>query len=483
MESLLQWYEGMAPFTPWRSETDSMGSKRVRADALWGAQTQRSLENFAISSEMMPVAVIHALVIVKKACAKLNMSTGALDWHLGEAILQAADEILAGRHANQFPLSLWQTGSGTQTNMNVNEVLANRASEILGGQRGDHRLVHPNDHVNLGQSSNDAFPSAMAVAAVKSLTDDFFPALKDLRQALQDKAQEFSSVIKVGRTHLMDATPITLGQEFSGYVSQLDHCLAHVRDALPHLQELALGGTAVGTGLNSPPGFGENAAQEISSMTSLVFTSASNKFEAVATSDAFVQMHGTLKGTATALLKIANDLRLMGSGPRAGLGEISFPENEPGSSIMPGKVNPTQCEALIMACMQVMGNDLAISMAGASGNFELNVCRPLIAHAFLQSVRLLSDSTRSLSLHCIQGLKANQAKIAENLNNSLMLVTALVPHVGYDAAAQVARRAKEENLSLKEAVVSLGLATASQYDEWVKPIHMVGSQNAARPAS
>lgn len=473
----------MGTFTDHRLERDSFGVKRVDAARLWGAQTQRSLENFTISTEKMPLPVIQALAVTKKAAARVNGTSQRLDLEIADAIIRAADEVISGGHTGEFPLSVWQTGSGTQTNMNVNEVLANRASELLGGERGENRLVHPNDHVNLSQSSNDAFPTAMAIAAVQAINEDFFPALRELREAFQEKADAYASVIKIGRTHLMDATPITLGQELSGYVSQLEHAESHVRAALPHLQELAIGGTAVGTGVNSRADFAQKAAQEIANITGYPFTSAPNKFEAVAASDGFVQMHSSLKGAAASLIKIANDLRWMASGPRAGLGELLLPENEPGSSIMPGKTNPTQCEALIMVCMQVIGNDVAIAMAGASGNFELNVNRPLIIHAFLQSVRLLSGGAHGLAKRCVRGMTPNYERIAENLRRSLMLVTALTPHIGYDQAARIAHKAEEDNSSLKEAALKLGLVNARQFDEWVKPGQMVMAEPGPQIAS
>jgi fumarate hydratase class II len=463
----------MRPSTSHRAEKDSLGSKNVPTERLWGAQTQRSLENFTISTEIMPTPVIQALTIVKKAAARVNLALGILEPRIAESIIDAADEILSGSHTEEFPLSVWQTGSGTQSNMNVNEVIANRASELLEGPRGEGRWVHPNDHVNLCQSSNDVFPTAMCIAAVQSMTDDFFPALKELRQALDEKAHEYEGIIKIGRTHLMDATPLTLGQEFSGYVAQLDHAIQHVESGLPHLQELALGGTAVGTGVNAVAGFSQMATREISNITGLFFSSALNKFEAVATSDNFVQMHARIKGVAAVLIKLCNDLRWMASGPRSGLGELHLPENEPGSSIMPGKTNPTQCEAVLMACYQVLGNDVTLGLAGASGNFELNVSRPVIIHAFLQSVRLVSDGAHSLVKRCIRDLRPNRRRIEEHLRNSLMLVTALAPKIGYDKASKIAQKANSENISLKEAAVQLGLVTAEDFDRWVNPHQMV----------
>lgn len=458
-----------------RTEKDTFGPIDVPADKLWGAQTQRSRLNFAISEERMPLALVKALVRVKKAAARVNVENGSLSREKGEAIVRAADEVLEGRHDQEFPLLVWQTGSGTQTNMNVNEVLANRASELLGGERGESRKVHPNDDVNKGQSSNDVFPTAMSVAAAEALVHHVIPQVKALRETLWIKAEAFSTVVKIGRTHLQDATPLTLGQEFSGYVAQLDHAIKHIERALPHLWELALGGTAVGTGLNAPKGYAERVAAEIATLTGLPFVTAPNKFEALAANDALVQAHGTLKGLAAAFFKIANDIRWLSSGPRSGLGEITLPENEPGSSIMPGKVNPTQCEALTMLCAQVMGNDVAIGMGGASGNFELNVYKPLMAHNFLQSCRLLADGARSFREHCAQGIQPNHARIQENLERSLMLVTALNPHIGYDNAAKIAKTAHKEGKTLKEVAVQLGLVTAEQFDQWVRPEKMTSN--------
>ncbi len=458
-----------------RIEKDTLGPIEVPAERLWGAQTQRSLLNFAISCERMPRALIHALVRVKKAAALVNMELGVLARDRGEAIVQAADEVLAGRHDEEFPLSVWQTGSGTQTNMNVNEVLANRASELLGGERGEGRVVHPNDDVNRSQSSNDVFPTAMSVAAVESLVGHVLPELEALRDVLAARAERFRDIVKIGRTHLQDATPLTLGQEFSGYVAQLEHAQGHLECTLPHFYELALGGTAVGTGLNAPRGYAERVAQEIARLTGHPFVTAPNKFEALAAHDALVQAHGALKGLAAVLFKIANDVRWLASGPRSGLGELLLPENEPGSSIMPGKVNPTQCEALTMLCAQVMGNDVAISLGGASGNFELNVFKPLLIHDFLQSCRLLADGMRSFRLHCAEGIEPNLPRLKENLERSLMLVTALNPHLGYDNAARIAKKAHQEGKTLKEAAVELGLLTPEQFDAWVRPEKMTGN--------
>jgi fumarate hydratase class II len=457
-----------------REERDTMGVVEVPAAALWGAQTQRSLQNFKISGERMPVALIHALARVKRAAAKVNHDLGLLNAASAAAIIEAADEVIAGNFDDQFPLVVWQTGSGTQTNMNVNEVLANRASEILGGGRGTDRKVHPNDEVNKGQSSNDVFPTAMHVAAVQELQQQLIPAIQLLRGTLAAKAQAFEAIVKIGRTHLQDATPLTLGQEFSGYVAQLDHGLKHVQASLPHVCELALGGTAVGTGLNAHPEFAARVAAELSRLTGLPFVTAPNKFEALASNDALVHAHGALKTLAASLMKIANDIRWLASGPRCGIGELSIPENEPGSSIMPGKVNPTQSEAMTMVCCQVMGNDVAVNMGGALGNFELNVMKPLIIHNFLQSVRLLADAMVSFNDHCATGIEANIERIDALMHNSLMLVTALNPHIGYDKAAEIAKKAHREGTTLKAAAIATGYVTAEQFDAWVVPEKMVG---------
>ena len=457
-----------------RIEHDTFGPIEVPTDRLWGAQTQRSLEHFRISTEKMPAALIRALLIVKRGAARVNVALGVLDAKKAEAIVAAADEALAGRHGDEFPLAVWQTGSGTQTNMNVNEVLANRASEILGGPRGGGRLVHPNDDVNRGQSSNDVFPTAMNVAAGETVAHELLPSLDELRKTLSEKATAFADIVKIGRTHLQDATPLTLGQEFSGYAAQLEHAKTHIEDALPHVFELALGGTAVGTGLNTHPQFGAKVAAEIAAYTKLPFVTAPNKFEAMAAADALVNLHGTLKTLAAALMKIANDVRWLASGPRSGLGEITIPENEPGSSIMPGKVNPTQCEALTMLCAQVFGNDVAVNVGGASGNFELNVYRPLIIHDVLQSIRLLADGMASFDAHCARGIEANRGRIGELLERSLMLVTALNPHIGYDKAAAIAKKAHREGTTLKEAALALGHVTEEEFDRWVRPERMIG---------
>ena len=457
-----------------RIERDSFGEIAVPSDRLWGAQTQRSLQHFDISTERMPRELILALALVKRCAAHVNLQLGVLDERKAQAIAAAADEVIAGRHEAEFPLSLWQTGSGTQTNMNMNEVLANRASRLLGGPLGSDRLVHPNDEVNHGQSSNDVFPTAMSVAAVRAIEGALLPALAALRDTLARKSQAYADVVKIGRTHLQDATPLTLGQEMSGWVAQLGHGIGHVEGSLSHLRELALGGTAVGTGLNTHPDFGRLVADALSREAGTLFVTAPNKFEALAAHDAMVHAHGALKTVAAALMKIANDVRWLASGPRSGLGEIRIPENEPGSSIMPGKVNPTQCEALVMACCQVMGNDVAINIAGASGNFELNVCKPVIVHNVLQSVRLLADGARSFEAHCARGIEPDRGRIAELLERSLMLVTSLNPHIGYDKAAQIAKAAHHSGCTLREAAVASGHVTAEQFDDWVRPEDMVG---------
>jgi fumarate hydratase class II len=459
-----------------RIEKDTLGEIEVPQERLWGAQTERSLRNFQISNERMPESVVRALVLIKKAAAVVNLELRLLDKKKANAIIRACDEVLEGKHAEEFPLLVWQTGSGTQTNMNVNEVLANRASEILGGKRGPERIVHPNDDVNLGQSSNDVFPTAMHVAAVEVLRERLLPSIARLRDAFQRKAEELDGIVKIGRTHLQDATPLTLGQEISGYVSQLDHGIRRVEDSLPHLEELAIGGTAVGTGLNTHPEFGERTAAMLSELTDRRFVSAPNKFEALAGSDALVHAHGALKTLAASLMKIANDIRWLASGPRAGLGEIKLPANEPGSSIMPGKVNPTQAEALTMICVRVFGNDVAVNLGGASGNFELNVFRPVIVDAFLQSVRLLADGCDSFRENCVEGIEADRGRIADHLRNSLMLVTALAPHIGYDRAARIAEKAYEDGTSLREAALELGEVTAEEFDSWVRPETMIGPE-------
>jgi fumarate hydratase class II len=456
-----------------RLEHDSFGDIEVPTGALWGAQTQRSLMHFDISTERMPQALLMALARVKRAAANVNGALGLLESPMVAVVVQAADEVLAGAHPDAFPLSVWQTGSGTQTNMNMNEVLANRASELLGGGRGAARLVHPNDHVNLGQSSNDIFPTAMHVASCLGLTQVLLPALRALRATLADKSASCADIVKIGRTHLQDATPLTLGQEMSGWVAQLDHAERAIVSSLRALQELAVGGTAVGTGLNTHPQFGARVAAALAADTGMPFVCAPNRFAALASHDALVSAHGALKTLAVALMKIANDIRWLASGPRCGLGELHLPENEPGSSIMPGKVNPTQCEALTMVCCQVLGNDVALSIGGASGQFELNVFKPLIAHNMLQSVRLLADAMHSFEQHCARGIEPDRPRIAALLANSLMLVTALSPHIGYDRAAQIAMRAQAQGTSLKDAALALGWVTAAEFDDWVRPERMV----------
>lgn len=458
-----------------RIEKDTFGPIEVPAHRLWGAQTQRSLQNFDISGEQQPREIILALAQIKRASATVNFALGLIDSQKTRAIVAAADEVIAGQHTDEFPLVVWQTGSGTQTNMNLNEVLANRASELLGGERGENRMVHPNDDVNCSQSSNDVFPTAMHVAAVESITKRLLPAIQLLRNTLIEKSKEFAEIIKIGRTHLQDATPLTLGQEFSGYVAQLSHGERHLRSSLSHLCELALGGTAVGTGLNAPPGYAEQAAEELARLTGLPFVTAPNKFEALASVDALVHAHGALKTLAASMMKIANDVRWLASGPRSGIGELSIPENEPGSSIMPGKVNPTQSEAVTMLCCQVFGNDVAINIGGASGNFELNVFRPMIAHNFMQSVRLLADGMVSFNDHCAVGIKPNLIRIDALVNQSLMLVTALNPHIGYDKSASIAKKAHAEGSTLREAALASGYVTAVQFDKWVVPREMVGT--------
>ena len=459
-----------------RIEHDAFGDIEVPAERLWGAQTQRALAHFAISSERMPEAVILALAEVKRACARVNAELGLLPGDKAAAIAAAAEEVLSGQHGQEFPLTVWQTGSGTQSHMNMNEVLANRASELLGGKRGRHRLVHAHDEVNLGQSSNDIVPTAMHLAALLGITGALRPALARLRATLAAKSAAYADIVKIGRTHLQDATPLTLGQEFSGYVAQLDHAAAVIDAALPSLYPLAVGGTAVGTGLNGHPEFGARVAAELARVSGLPLVEADNKFAALAAHDGLVACHGALRTLAVALTKLANDIRWLASGPRSGLGEIRLPENEPGSSIMPGKVNPTQCEALAMLCGQVMANDVAIGLAGASGQFELNAYKPLIAHNFMQSVRLLGNGMSSFEAHCARGIEANRERIAELLERSLMLVTSLAPHIGYDRAAAVARRAHRDGATLREAALALGYVTAEEFDRWVQPAQMLGGR-------
>lgn len=455
-----------------RIERDSFGDIEVPANHLWGAQTQRSLLHFHISTERMPEEIIFALAEVKRACARVNCDLGLLSAQKSKAIIDASDEVLKGLLVDEFPLSVWQTGSGTQSNMNMNEVLANRASELLGGSRGITRLVHPNDDVNLGQSSNDIFPTAMHLATATGITRKVLPALIELRNTLARKSGAFAGILKVGRTHLQDATPLRLGQEFSGYIAQLEHAESAIVATLVPVYELAVGGTAVGTGLNTHPEFGKRVAAELARTNGMPFVSAPNKFAALAAHDALVNAHGALKTLAVALMKIANDIRWMASGPRSGLGEISIPENEPGSSMMPGKVNPTQCEALTMLCCQIIGNDVAITFGGASGNFELNVYKPLVAHNFAQSLRLLADGMTSFEQYCIRGIEVNRLKLTELMEQSLMLVTALVPHIGYDRAAEIAKRAHSDSCSLKQAAILLGYVTDEDYDQWVVPADM-----------
>ena len=456
-----------------RSETDSMGSIEVEAARYWGAQTQRSLENFRIGDDRMPRELIHALATIKKASAQVNHELGLLPEAKARLIAAAADEVLRGELDGEFPLVVWQTGSGTQTNMNVNEVIANRAIELAGGTRGSKQPIHPNDDVNLSQSSNDVFPTAMHVAAATRVAAHLVPAIARLRDTLAAKARAFAGIVKIGRTHLQDATPLTLGQEISGWVAQLDHGSAAIEAALPHVHELALGGTAVGTGLNTHPAYAVRVAAQLAALTGRPFVTAPNKFAALAGHDALVGLHGAIKQLATALFKIANDVRWLASGPRSGLGELRIPENEPGSSIMPGKVNPTQCEAMTMVCAQVLGNDVAISIGGASGNFELNVYKPLIAHAVLQSIRLVGDACLSFEEHCARGIEPDRAEIARKLSGSLMLVTALVPHIGYDKAAKIAKHAHDHGLLLRDAAVALGYVTGEDFDRWVRPADMI----------
>ncbi len=456
-----------------RIETDSFGPIEVPAHRYWGAQTQRSLQNFRIGGERMPAPLVRALGIVKLAAARVNTRLGQLDGKLGEAIAAAAQEVVDGRHGEEFPLVVWQTGSGTQSNMNANEVIANRAAELLGQARGG-KAVHPNDHVNRGQSSNDTFPTAMHIATGEQLVHALLPALEHLHKALVAKQQAFADIIKIGRTHLQDATPLTLGQEFSGYATQVQLGIERVKATLPRVWPLAQGGTAVGTGLNTKKGFAEAFAAEVAAITGLPFVTAANKFEALASHDAMVEVSGALNVLAASLMKIANDIRLLGSGPRCGLGELKLPENEPGSSIMPGKVNPTQCEALTMVCAQVIGNHVAVTVGGTNGHFELNVFKPVIIHNVLQSIRLLADACRSFTDNCVVGIEADRERIAKLLHESLMLVTALNPKIGYDNAAKVAKKAHREGTTLKEAAIALGLLDEAQFEEWVRPERMLG---------
>jgi fumarate hydratase class II len=456
-----------------RIETDSFGKIAVPADRYWGAQTERSRQNFRIGTERMPLPLIRALAIVKRVAAEVNHGLGLLDRRRAQAIIRAADEVIAGQLDGHFPLVVWQTGSGTQTNMNVNEVIANRANELLGGKLGAKAPVHPNDHVNMSQSSNDSFPTAMHIAAATEITTSLLPALADLRRALAAKSRTFARIIKIGRTHLQDATPLSLGQEFSGYAAQVDSAINRIKAGRTQLFALAQGGTAVGTGLNAKPAFARRFARRVAVFTRLPFTSAANKFEALASHDAYVFAHGAITSAATGLFKIANDIRLLASGPRSGLGEISLPENEPGSSIMPGKVNPTQCEAMTMVCCQIFGNHAAITAAGSQGHFELNVFKPVLAYDMLQSIRLMADAARSFTEHCVLGIKANEERIRELMEQSLMLVTALAPAIGYDRAAQIAKRAHARRTTLREEAVESGAVTAAEFDRLVRPEKMI----------
>lgn len=455
-----------------RIEVDSMGEIEVDAECLWGAQTQRSLDYFKISNERMPSELIMALAMIKRVAARVNAELGLLRLEVAQNIERAADQVLQGQLGGEFPLVIWQTGSGTQTNMNMNEVLANLASRMMGGAMGAQRLVHANDHVNLGQSSNDVFPSAMHVATAVAVTRRLLPALSSLRAELAAKVHQYEGLVKIGRTHLQDATPMTLGQEFSGYETQLRQAQDSILLMLKPVYELALGGTAVGTGLNTHPEFGARVAANLAKELGIPFVSATNKFAALAAHDVLVSLHGALKSAAVGMMKIANDLRLLASGPRCGLGELSLPANEPGSSIMPGKVNPTQCEALAMVCCQVMGNDMALAMGAASGHLELNTFKPLIAHNLLQSIRMLADASESFAKHCVHGIEVNQERIATLVSHSLMLVTALTPYIGYDRAAKIAQKAHEQGCSLKDAAVTMGVK-AVDFDQWVKPEKMV----------
>ncbi len=461
---------------PTRTETDTFGPIEVSADRYWGAQAERSLGNFRIGWEKQPVAIVRALGIVKRASAETNMALGKLDKKIGEAIVKAAQEVIEGKLDDHFPLAVWQTGSGTQSNMNANEVISNRAIEMLGGEKGSKSPVHPNDHVNMSQSSNDTFPTAMHIACAEEIHHRLLPALQALRNALNDKAQAWRHIVKIGRTHTQDATPLTLGQEFSGYAQQVENGIKRIEETLPGLMELAQGGTAVGTGLNAPKGFAEKVAERIDAITKLPFKSAPNKFEALAAHDAMVFAHGAINTVAVSLFKIANDIRLLGSGPRSGLGELSLPENEPGSSIMPGKVNPTQCEALTQVCVQIFGNNAAISFAGSQGHFELNVYNPVMAYNFLQSVRLMADAARSFTDNCVVGIEPREDNIRAGLERSLMLVTALAPKIGYDKAAKIAKTAHKNGTTLREEAVGGGYVTEAEFDQIVDPKKMLGPE-------
>lgn len=456
-----------------RKESDSIGEIDVPSDRYWGAQTERSLMNFDIGDEKMPVPLIRALGIVKKAAALTNISLGVLDEKIGNAIIDAAEEVIDESLADHFPLAVWQTGSGTQSNMNVNEVISNRAIEMLGGEMGTKTPVHPNDHVNMGQSSNDTFPTAMHIACMEQVHHELLPAFEHMESVFTEKSNAFKDIVKIGRTHLQDATPLTLGQEFSGYTQQITNAIRRVKSTYPHMTQLAQGGTAVGTGINSKKGFGDKFAVNVTKITGIEFTSAENKFEALAAHDAMVELSGVLNVLAVSMMKIANDIRLLGSGPRCGIGELALPANEPGSSIMPGKVNPTQCEAMTMVCAQVMGNHTAVTIAGSNGHFELNVFKPVMVYNVLQSIRLLSDACRSFTERCVTGIEPNHERIEELLNGSLMLVTALNPHIGYDNAAKIAKKAHIDGLTLKEAGLSMEMFTEEQFKEWIKPAEMV----------
>ncbi len=456
-----------------RTETDSFGPIAVPSDKYWGAQTARSLENFKIGIETMPVPLIRALGILKRAAAAVNMQIAGLDKKIGTAMVNAATEVMDGKHNGEFPLVVWQTGSGTQTNMNINEVVSNRAIEMLKGTMGSKKPVHPNDHVNMGQSSNDSFPTAMHIAAAEQVNHALIPALEKLQKALAKKSKEFDKIVKIGRTHLQDATPLTLGQEFSGYATQIEYGIARVKNTLPRLYQLAQGGTAVGSGLNAKVGFDKKFAAEVAKITKLPFVTAPNKFEALAAHDALVELSGALNVLAVSLMKIANDIRLLGSGPRCGIGEISLPENEPGSSIMPGKVNPTQSEAMTMVAAQIMGNHVTVTVAGSNGHFELNVFKPVMIYNVLQSIRLIADACVSFTDNCVVGIEANRERISQLMNESLMLVTALNPHIGYDNAAKVAKKAHKEGTTLKQAAMALKLLTSKEFDAWVRPESMI----------
>ena len=463
--------------TKMRTETDSLGEVKVDNSKYWGAQTERSLENFKIGIERMPSSLVTALGILKRAAAETNAELGVLEKDIANSIVSAANEVISGELIDHFPLVVWQTGSGTQSNMNVNEVISNRAIEMLGGVLGSKQPIHPNDHVNCGQSSNDTFPTAMHIAAAMEINNSLLPALEQLEESLVAKQKEFEHIIKIGRTHLQDATPLTLGQEFSGYVTQVKYGIARIKRVLPNIYQLAQGGTAVGTGLNAKVGFAENFAQKVAEITNLPFVTAENKFEALAAHDAIVEASGALNTIAVSLMKIANDIRLLGSGPRSGLGELSLPANEPGSSLMPGKVNPTQCEALTMVAAQVMGNNTTISIAGSNGHFELNVFKPVMIYNLLQSIKLIADGAVSFSERCVDGITANHDNIKALMEKSLMLVTALNPHIGYDNAAKIAKNAHEKGLSLKESALELKLLTAEEFDLWVLPKNMIGPKD------